>query len=651
MSEEILGDIPILAMPDQAHLNDRDYCYFRTGNLYAVACFLQVESSKVKDQMDQIKRSAVQKSVVVLVRRPLYGAVRFLLEPSTRAYFDQGYFNDRQILRDIFERLTAKFRRISMETRDFIHLGVSLKRLVTRFGKNALLLLKLFMLEKKIIFYGVPVGHVCESVMALVSLIPGLLDSLTKGKTDIHQEEDLKFFGLPLKLLKKCYLAPYVALQHIDMLSAMSSYIVGTSNLLFLQGVLQADALVTMDGKIEWKNKELEKALSLSSKDKQFMELIMDEVAQNEKQVELSGAESAFSGSDTWIRNMFKYYTKSFLSTVIAVEQGAQKTFCGFSEKFYNSWCTTENYKYWKLKIEGMDPNAFWQDTPPLHPAYDEKRIAQYWASGVTSVTHSMSNLIQKISSPSPTPNQVLYLQEEHQVEKEDDRWNSNNNPSHRTSTTTDKVDKNERKLIRGFSLNTFNTITKKQSKTNLKVDDRQRQTTESVGKLKAPAQYNNRRVATTSHSPSRKKNEPPARPAPKIAREGWTNSVTPRGTRTFVREGTEGIGVVSKEDDEKSSFHEEAQEGSSSPLPVPPSDGPVTFESSITNSTDTSVETPSTPSFLENFIGNQSLVSLSKSSPSMSRRGLPMPIEESEASRMEEEAQQSVCDSDSKDS
>lgn len=36
-------EIPVLAIPDQAHLSDVDFCYFITGQYYAVACFRQID--------------------------------------------------------------------------------------------------------------------------------------------------------------------------------------------------------------------------------------------------------------------------------------------------------------------------------------------------------------------------------------------------------------------------------------------------------------------------------------------------------------------------------------------------------------------------------------------------------------------------------
>jgi hypothetical protein len=218
---------------------------------------------------------------------------------------------DRQILCDTFERMTAKFNRMSQDTRDFIYLGVSFKRFINRFGRNALVLYRLLWLEKRVVFYGVPVGHVCESVMALVCLMPNLLDTMT-SETDHEQSADDVKYGLPLSVFDNCYLAPYVALQHIDLLVQKDSYIVGSSNLLFMNGVVPADVLVTMDGKLEWKNKELEKIVSLSSKDRQFIDYVIEEVVQNDRQVHNTGAESLFSGSDTWIRNMFRLYTRCF---------------------------------------------------------------------------------------------------------------------------------------------------------------------------------------------------------------------------------------------------------------------------------------------------------------------------------------------------
>lgn len=145
----------------------------------------------------------VQKSVVVLCSKPLFGPIRMILESCTHAYFENGHFNDHSILLSGFSQLSFKFKKLSIDTRGSVfegiilrleHLiaGISIQDFVLRYRKNALSLLKLMLLsvslihpvrlirrEKKVILYGIPVGDVCNDCMALISLLPDVLMDMT----------------------------------------------------------------------------------------------------------------------------------------------------------------------------------------------------------------------------------------------------------------------------------------------------------------------------------------------------------------------------------------------------------------------------------------------------------------------------------------
>lgn len=88
----------------------------------------------------------VQKSVVVVATKPYYGAIRSILDPCTQAYFEQGYFNQREILQTAYSHFQTKFNGSNAQLREAVYLGIPVQQLITKFGRNALILYKMLFL-------------------------------------------------------------------------------------------------------------------------------------------------------------------------------------------------------------------------------------------------------------------------------------------------------------------------------------------------------------------------------------------------------------------------------------------------------------------------------------------------------------------------
>lgn len=57
-----------------------------------------------------------------------------------------------------------------------IHLGLPARDFILKFRHKAVLLFKLLLLEKKVIFYCSPVHTLCSAILSLLSLHPGMLE-------------------------------------------------------------------------------------------------------------------------------------------------------------------------------------------------------------------------------------------------------------------------------------------------------------------------------------------------------------------------------------------------------------------------------------------------------------------------------------------
>jgi hypothetical protein len=98
--------IPSLALPDGSHITEAGYVYFYLKDdrniFHCVSCFRQIKSEDLQRKEESVTRFFVQKAVVLMSKKPLYGELRSKLQPTTEAFFMQKDFKDTQILADLW---------------------------------------------------------------------------------------------------------------------------------------------------------------------------------------------------------------------------------------------------------------------------------------------------------------------------------------------------------------------------------------------------------------------------------------------------------------------------------------------------------------------------------------------------------------------
>lgn len=159
-------------------------------------------ASQLTIKSSDITRSAVQKAVVVLARQPVFGPVRQKLGIVTGAYFAQTDLSDTSILGDFYETLETGLRQglgtsmppsanteggvaddddaaeLSIATADSasaLGMGTSLRELLYDWRGKLLVLLKLILLQKRVMLHGYPIERLCTYEYSIVSLVPGIL--------------------------------------------------------------------------------------------------------------------------------------------------------------------------------------------------------------------------------------------------------------------------------------------------------------------------------------------------------------------------------------------------------------------------------------------------------------------------------------------
>ncbi|KAF9110123.1 late secretory pathway protein avl9 [Mortierella sp. AM989] len=368
---------------------------------------------------DDVTRSSVQKAVVVLATQasriiihslwihtivPIFGILRQRLAVVTAAWFGQRDFTQTDILAQFYDSLTLTVSE-SIPDSAFM-MGTSLRELVKKFKYKVLVLLKLLLLEKRVIFFGYPVETLCTYQYSLISLIPGLLKALQDTGSPLLDSQELymqsmsktpaqstdkqalfKYLGLPLHIFGEgSFFQPYLPLQQIDILqhSRTRSYIIGTTNAIFLHNRdCATDVIVnTEPGTIEFLQDSLSSVLSLTSADRRWMDEIIEAVNDGGS----NDAQTEYNGSDDYLRAKFEEYILTLLSSVKHSQvtqaddsiEGVgsandRNLIADYGTYFVKAWQQTPNYQLWNDYVDWELLNEI---VAPGHPCQGNFSLA-----------------------------------------------------------------------------------------------------------------------------------------------------------------------------------------------------------------------------------------------------------------------------------
>ena len=176
-------NLPSLALPDGSHNWDQDTSYFHLPALhdprktvFGISCYRQIDVDKVKNKTEDITRGTVQKSVCVLSRLPLYGQIQVKMNLITQAYFEEGDFSKVELINETYTNLNSCLSDDLLHTQQ-LYVGLSVREFILHFKQRALVLFKLLLLERKVLFFKSPVEALSSHILTLLSLYPGLLEA------------------------------------------------------------------------------------------------------------------------------------------------------------------------------------------------------------------------------------------------------------------------------------------------------------------------------------------------------------------------------------------------------------------------------------------------------------------------------------------
>jgi hypothetical protein len=155
---------------------------------FGVSFFGQLKTADVvgvlggkSDDKTDYTRSHVQKGIAVLSREPSFWWLRNILRPAVEDLFAKRDFSRTSMLEDVVKSTGDMTK--AKDCVAFIESNKDLSSaqllLVRRFGRNTLLLLKLLLLEPRLVLFAARCEEASSLVLALVSLLPRLLHSFS----------------------------------------------------------------------------------------------------------------------------------------------------------------------------------------------------------------------------------------------------------------------------------------------------------------------------------------------------------------------------------------------------------------------------------------------------------------------------------------
>ena len=378
--ENINYQLTYLCMPDGAHILKNDSQFFLIQNLpkllYGISCYRQLQTTPaMKEDEQENTREYIQKAMCIVSKVPLFGQMASKLSVTMLAYFNQKSLKDKKIIEELYSNYKLSvMKKINVNE---ILASFSLKKLLSLTGEKIFSIIKLIMLEKKILVYSHISNNVCSFIFSFLSLFPcnAFFNLDYNGTGSKFYNQCYKPYGLPLKFLNRnSILYSLMTLYDISFLEQknIKSYFIGTTNPIFMTyKKLDFDCIINIDenkilisktlgnsifrlgkkerdvmklinkhfslnilglnndnmisGELvfeETENKEQkgknkissEKNNSLYSKNRKSKEMIEDINEEKDNNFE------EFKGTDDFIRNIFKKYITNFLADISLVK-------------------------------------------------------------------------------------------------------------------------------------------------------------------------------------------------------------------------------------------------------------------------------------------------------------------------------------------
>ena len=362
--DNINNQLTYLCMPDGAHSLTSDSQFFIIQNfsriLFGISCYRQLQVTQaMKEDEQENTRECVQKAMCIVSLAPLFGQMASKLSITMLAYFNQDSLKNKEIIEDLYSNYSNNY--MSKVKVNEILESFSLKRLIYFTRDKIFSLIKLIMLEKKILVYSHISNNICSFMFSFLSLFPGgAFFSLDDKGNPKKYYDCYSPYGLPLKFLNKnSVIYSILTLYDIEKIEEkhICSYFIGTTNpLLMNYNKIEFDCIINLDDdKITFNKKLNSNILHLGKKETRIMNrlykeckslfkdsntdsmddnwmLDKEENKKGHKKLKKRGSKklerksiylqnaneslSMFEGSDDYFRKIFTKYIIHFLSDI-----------------------------------------------------------------------------------------------------------------------------------------------------------------------------------------------------------------------------------------------------------------------------------------------------------------------------------------------
>ena len=213
--------------------------------------------------------------MIVLSKIPLFNYILTKLSITTHVYFEQNDFKDTGILQEFFENANSYLKKEvteegivlknSLSYPDFIS-NMDVNSITDFLGTDLFSLLKMMILEKKIIIFSETASRVSQFIIALLTLIPGsILFNYNQGNQIQAYVKSINKYGLPLKIFnKKTLLLPSASIKDLKTLQKTEGYFIGTTNSFLTQNSsIKPDLIINLDTRdISFTDKKMKEIVS-----------------------------------------------------------------------------------------------------------------------------------------------------------------------------------------------------------------------------------------------------------------------------------------------------------------------------------------------------------------------------------------------------
>ena len=251
--DDLFFQLTCVCLPDGIHASNRDTQFFIIQDfkypLYGISCYEQIKS--FRDDTVENTRFSIQKSICIISFLPFYSSLYSKLSISVEAFFDQESLQDKQIINELYDNYRFDNNmNYNISEMTFIF---ATRKLLCFTKEKIFMILKMILLEKKILVFSTISGNVCSFIYNLISLIPGqILFNFQNSISISNYLKNLEMYGFPLKIFNDKYkLFPLVTLFDIDKIeSKYTNYLMGTTNQLILDKAMNKknyDLVINID--------------------------------------------------------------------------------------------------------------------------------------------------------------------------------------------------------------------------------------------------------------------------------------------------------------------------------------------------------------------------------------------------------------------